>query len=48
MPDSLAGLVASAAVSITDIPFNGPFSEVRVIKRMEFIYQLKLENFTGR
>lgn len=33
MPDSLAGLAASAAVSITDIPFNGPFSEVRVIKK---------------
>ena len=33
MPDSLAGLAASAAVAITDIPFNGPFSEVRVIKK---------------
>ncbi len=33
MPDSLAGLAASAAVTITDIPFNGPFSEVRVIKK---------------
>ena len=33
MPDSLAGLAASAAVVITDIPFNGPFSEVRVIKK---------------
>ncbi|MDY3536460.1 polyribonucleotide nucleotidyltransferase [Riemerella anatipestifer] len=33
MPDSLAGLAASAAIAITDIPFNGPFSEVRVIKK---------------
>lgn len=33
MPDSLAGFAASAALSITDIPFNGPFSEVRVIKK---------------
>ena len=33
MPDSLAGLAASAAVAITDIPFNGPVSEVRVIKK---------------
>ena len=33
MPDSLAGLAASVAVAITDIPFNGPFSEVRVIKK---------------
>ena len=33
MPDSLAGLAASAAVAITDIPFDGPFSEVRVVKK---------------
>lgn len=33
VPDSLAGLAASAAITITDIPFNGPFSEVRVIKK---------------
>ncbi|MFC2097400.1 polyribonucleotide nucleotidyltransferase [Bacteroidota bacterium] len=30
MPDALAGLAASAALSITDIPFQGPISEVRV------------------
>ena len=30
MPDSLAGLAASAALSVSDIPFNGPISEVRV------------------
>lgn len=37
MPDSLAGLAASAAVSITDIPFNGPFSEVRVVKKEDVL-----------
>ncbi|HOE39806.1 MAG TPA: polyribonucleotide nucleotidyltransferase, partial [Bacteroidales bacterium] len=30
LPDALAGLAASAAMSVTDIPFNGPISEVRV------------------
>lgn len=30
MPDALAGLAASAAMSVSDIPFNGPISEVRV------------------
>src|SRR5689334_6347449 len=29
-PDCLAGLAASAALTISDIPFNGPISEVRV------------------
>jgi len=32
MPDALAGLAASAAITISDIPFNGPISEVRVGK----------------
>lgn len=32
MPDSLAGLAASAALSVSDIPFNGPISEVRVAR----------------
>lgn len=32
MPDTLAGLAASAAISISDIPFNGPMSEVRVAR----------------
>lgn len=32
MPDSLAGLAASAAIAVTDIPFNGPMSETRVIR----------------
>lgn len=30
MADSLAALAASAALSVSDIPFNGPISEVRV------------------
>lgn len=30
MPDALAGLAASAAISVSDIPFGGPISEVRV------------------
>ncbi len=30
MPDALAALAASAALSVSDIPFNGPISEVRV------------------
>ncbi len=32
LPDSLAGLAASAAISVSDIPFQGPISEVRVAK----------------
>ena len=31
-PDSLAALAASTAIAISDIPFNGPISEVRVIR----------------
>ncbi|MCX6237346.1 MAG: polyribonucleotide nucleotidyltransferase [Bacteroidia bacterium] len=30
MPDCLAGLAASAALTVSDVPFNGPISEVRV------------------
>jgi polyribonucleotide nucleotidyltransferase len=30
MPDALAGLAASAALSVSDVPFEGPISEVRV------------------
>ncbi len=30
LPDALAGLAASAAITISDIPFAGPISEVRV------------------
>ncbi|MBK9254952.1 MAG: polyribonucleotide nucleotidyltransferase [Saprospiraceae bacterium] len=32
MPDSYAALAASAALSVSDIPFDGPISEVRVCK----------------
>ena len=32
MPDALAGLAASAALSVSDIPFHGPISEVRVAR----------------
>ena len=31
-PDCLAGLAASAAIAVSDIPFNGPISEVRVAR----------------
>ena len=30
LPDALACLAASAALSVSDIPFNGPISEVRI------------------
>ena len=30
MPDALAGLAASACLAVSDIPFDGPISEVRV------------------
>lgn len=32
MPDCYAALVASAALAVSDIPFDGPISEVRVAK----------------
>jgi polyribonucleotide nucleotidyltransferase len=32
MPDALACLAASAALAVSDIPFNGPVSEVRVVR----------------
>jgi polyribonucleotide nucleotidyltransferase len=32
IPDALAGLAASAALAVSDIPFNGPISEVRVAR----------------
>ena len=31
-PDALAGLAASAALAVSDIPFDGPISEVRVAR----------------
>jgi len=32
MPDALAGLAASAALAVSDIPFDGPISECRVAR----------------
>ncbi|HCS21340.1 MAG TPA: polyribonucleotide nucleotidyltransferase [Bacteroidetes bacterium] len=32
LPDALAGLAASAAIMLSDIPFNGPMAEVRVAR----------------
>ncbi len=32
MPDALAGLAASAALAVSDVPFQGPISEVRVAR----------------
>jgi polyribonucleotide nucleotidyltransferase len=32
IPDALAGLAASAALTVSDVPFNGPMSEVRVAR----------------
>lgn len=32
IPDALAGLAASAALVVSDVPFNGPMSEVRVAR----------------
>ncbi|MBT1701832.1 polyribonucleotide nucleotidyltransferase [Chryseosolibacter indicus] len=32
LPDGLAAFAASAALSVSDIPFNGPISEVRVAR----------------
>jgi polyribonucleotide nucleotidyltransferase len=38
IPDALAGLAASAALTISDIPFKGPMSEVRVARiNREFV-----------
>jgi polyribonucleotide nucleotidyltransferase len=32
LPDAIAGLAASAAIAVSNIPFNGPISEVRVAR----------------
>jgi polyribonucleotide nucleotidyltransferase len=32
IPDALAGLAASSALAISDVPFNGPMSEVRIAR----------------
>jgi len=38
MPDALAGLAASAALAVSDIPFAGPISEVRVARIDNMFY----------
>jgi polyribonucleotide nucleotidyltransferase len=44
-PDALAALAASAALAVSDIPFNGPISEVRVAKiNGEFIINPSIED----
>ncbi len=46
MPDALAGLAASAALAVSDIPFNGPISEVRVARiNGEFVINPTFEQF---
>lgn len=43
-PDALAALAASSALAVSDIPFDGPISEVRVVKLDgEFIINPTLE-----
>ncbi|WP_185873780.1 polyribonucleotide nucleotidyltransferase [Blattabacterium cuenoti] len=32
LPDGLAGLAASTALSVAGVPFNGPISEIRIIR----------------
>ena len=39
MPDALAGLAASAALAVSDVPFHGPISEVR-IGRINGVYMV--------
>lgn len=47
-PDALACLAASAAVAVSDIPFNGPVSEVRVIRKDgQFIVNPTFEEMEG-
>jgi polyribonucleotide nucleotidyltransferase len=48
MPDALAGLAASAALAVSDIPFNGPISEVRVARiNGEFVINPTFEQLKG-
>ena len=45
MPDALAGFAASAALACSDIPFEGPISEVRVARiNGEFVIFQQLED----
>jgi polyribonucleotide nucleotidyltransferase len=45
LPDALAAFAASAALSVSDIPFQGPISEVRVARvDGKFIINQTIEN----
>lgn len=45
LPDALAALAASSALAVSDIPFNGPISEVRVARiNGEFVINPTAEN----
>ena len=48
-PESLACLAASAAISVSDIPFAGPVSETRIIRNAEgkWIINPTVENLEG-
>lgn len=48
MPDALAGLAASAALAVSDIPFEGPISEVRVARiNGEYVIDPTFEQLEG-
>lgn len=48
MPDALVCLAASAALAVSDIPFNGPVSEVRVARKDgEFIINPTFSELEG-
>ena len=48
MPDALAGFAASAALACSDIPFEGPISEVRVARvNGEYIVDPTFEQLEG-
>lgn len=48
MPDALVALAASAALSVSDIPFQGPISEVRVARiNGEFVINPGKEQLKG-
>ena len=45
MPDALAALAASSALTVSDIPFNGPISEVRIARiNGEFVINPNVED----
>ena len=48
MPDALAGLAASAALAVSDIPFLGPISEVRVARiNGQFVVNPNISDLAG-